>query len=76
MVQLVNGMEYDVHPALSCESIVCSIQLRLNSVFSQVDMFHAIAAAACAWRTSFHLYYTSVYSSYIASFIAKLNDAL
>ena len=71
MVQLVNGMEYDVNPALSCESIVCSIQFA-PSVFSQVDMFHAIAAAA---RGGHHFIYT-VYLCIIANYIVKLNDAL
>ena len=72
MVQLVNGMEYDVHPVLSCESTVCSIQLHAPSVFSQVDMFLAIAAAA---RGEHHFIYT-VYVCIIASYIVKINDAL
>ena len=42
------------------------------SVFSQVDMFHAIAAAA---RGGHHFIYT-VYLCVIASYIVKLNDAL
>ena len=40
-------------------------------VFSQVDMFHAIAAAA---RGGHHFIYT-VYLCVIASYIVKLNDA-
>ena len=68
MVQVVNEMEYDVHSALLCESIVCSIQLRLQ----QVDMFHVIAAAA---RGGHHFIYT-IYLCIVASYIAKLNDVL
>ena len=42
------------------------------SVFSQVDMFHAIAAAA---RGGHHFIYT-VYLCITASYIVKLIDAL
>ena len=43
-----------------------------RSVFSQVDMFHAIAAAV---RGRHHFIYT-IYLCIVASYIAKLNDVL
>ena len=43
------------------------------SVFSQVDMFHAITAAA---HGGHHFIYIDILHTVVASYIAKLNDVL
>ena len=65
-------MEYDVHSARPVMRVYRVFHAVAPSVFSQVDMFHAITAAA---RGGHHFIYT-IYLCVVVSCIAKLDNVL
>ena len=69
-MQLVDGMECGVHPDDTCpvmRTIVCSIQLRLQYSHSWIYSIQSLHVEDVT---------SSMYICVVASYIAKLDDAL